>query len=208
MNACTRCAKPILPTAIICPHCGAAVDTGAASAHAARPVVEEDGPSFPVIKVALALFGVGLLVWWLMPVRFPDIQLAPASANADGYDQCAGKQRCVMVFVAPWCSACKQSVGIIKGMMARCEDSSEVGIKPIVGSGRSVQTMEAMAARFGRGVFLDPAGQVLAASGERSVPQWIVVDDEGMLVKTQAGVITNVEMMFQQLDLPNCSLGS
>lgn len=215
MDVCPRCTKPILPTAVVCPHCGANTGTFGGPAEgpsAARPPrvrrsFGEDGPTFPVVKLALVLFAAGLLVWWLLPVKFPDITLSPAGSNPGGYDQCEGKERCIMVFVAPWCPACKQSIGTIKGMLARCAGSSEVGVKAIIGSGRSPQSMEDMAAQIGRGVFLDPGGQVMAAAGERSVPHWIVLDQDGMLIKKQAGVIPNVEVMFKELDLPNCSLG-
>lgn len=209
MDICPRCTGSLGPSSVVCPHCGinTAFYTGPElGPAAARPVATRrprdlDRLRFPVGRLTLILFALGLAGWWLLPVQFPSIPLAPARANAAGHDPCAGKQRCVLVFLAPWCPACKISLGTVRGLMTRFADSDRVGIKPVIGNGRNPSSMEEMAAQIGPGTFLDPAGRIMTAAGVSSVPHWFVLDDQGFLLKKVAGVIPNVPAMISELDL-------
>jgi thiol-disulfide isomerase/thioredoxin len=194
----------------VCPHCG--TNTGFYSGPevglaATRTTAARGRPGlpapwrFPVVRLSLVLFALGLLGWWFVPVQLPVLGLTPARANAAGADACVGKRRCVVVFVAPWCPACKLSVGVIRAMMEHYSGPGEVGVKPVVGSGRSSVSMEEMADQLGPGTFLDPAGSIMRAAGEKSVPHWFVVDERGFLIKKVAGLIPNLQGMIQELDL-------
>ncbi len=162
---------------------------------------------FPVIKLTLVLFAAGMLVWWLLPRKLDEVMLTPARANATGRDPCAGKACCVLVYLAPWCPACKLSLPVVQGLQRHYAGSPAVGIKPVVGGGRSRENMEQMAADFGDGAFVDPSGSLMRAAGAETVPQWLVVDAEGFLIEQMPGVLPDVQAMITELDLGQCEPG-
>lgn len=206
MAACPHCHMQLYGQPSVCPHCGANTSIFPNSG-ANEPPASSSAKygfqrwSFPVVKLTFVLWALGMAVWWFLPTPFPKLHLQPAAANASGYDPCEGKQYCVVVFMAPWCSACKATMPVVKSMMAQYSSSTMIGIKPVIGSGRSMASMEKMAAKIGTGTFLDPGGQVMQAADKNTVPHWFVIDSDGLLEKEMAGVIPNKFAMITQLGL-------
>src|SRR5438552_410846 len=48
-------------------------------------------------------------------------------------DPCFGKQRCVIEYVAPWCPACRGSIGFSNALYRKLTTSTAVGMKIVVG---------------------------------------------------------------------------
>jgi thiol-disulfide isomerase/thioredoxin len=62
--------------------------------------------------------------------------------------KCEGKKQCLLVYVAPWCSACHQMTPSFQEFQNLSRQNPDVGIKIIVGAGRSVEENNQMAKNF------------------------------------------------------------
>ncbi len=90
---------------------------------------------------------------------------------------------------------------IVKSLMDQYSSSTSIGIKPVIGSGRTRESMEKMAAKIGTGSFIDPAGEVMQAASKNTVPHWFVIDSDGVLKNEMAGVLLNKFAMISKLGL-------
>lgn len=208
MDVCPKCTK-MIGSSVICPHCGAntafydgpEMGPGAArKPELRRRSYEPERRGFPVVWLTLVLFVIGLAVWYFLPVRLADLHLTPAVANAGGIDPCLDRSHCVLVYVAPWCPACKRSIGTIRGLMSKFNPAGKIGIKAVIG-GRNPKKMETMAAEIGPATYLDTLGRFWASTGAKSIPHWFVIDDQGYVVKKFPGAIPNVDAMSVELGL-------
>ncbi|MGI5861583.1 MAG: zf-TFIIB domain-containing protein [Myxococcales bacterium] len=158
-----------------------------------------DRRELPLGKIILGALVLLLVAWWAWPVKLAEVDLKPVAANALS-DPCEGKERCVVVVVAPWCPACKKAVPIINSMQERFKDSPRVGIKPVVAYDTESKLLD-MARKISGRVYLDPPGTLMKEMGDRGVPYWYVVNDSGNVVESMAGVITVVQAQIEKLGL-------
>jgi hypothetical protein len=91
-------------------------------------------------------------------------------------DPCAGRTRCVVVYLAPWCGACKLSLPLIANLRRELE-ARTIGFRIVVGSGPA-EALRAMAAQIGGRVQLDERGEFARAAGVRSFPSWWLLDGQ------------------------------
>ena len=156
-------------------------------------------PRDPPIGTLLLVVLAGLLAaWWFWPVKLADVGLKPASSSTIG-DPCTGKERCVVVVLAPWCRACKVAVPIVNDMEKRFQ-GSKVGIKPVIAYDVEDKLLQ-MAKGVAGKVFLDPSGRLMKEMGDKGVPHWYVVDGSGTVVKSTSGVIPQLQPQIEQLGL-------
>lgn len=102
------------------------------------------------IFIALVMSGFVLL---RQKLRTPP-KASPALSALASTNQCEGKKSCLLVYVAPWCPACHSMSPAFKLWKEKAE-SSDCGVKIIVGKERRDGDNEAMAAQFGTGVLID-----------------------------------------------------
>jgi thiol-disulfide isomerase/thioredoxin len=103
------------------------------------------------------------------------------SEDASPYYSCAA-QRCVDVYVAPWCPHCKN---VTPGILKLKEYLKSVGVpmRVTVGMDSEGPVLE-YASTFGKDTMLDPGGKAKPATG---VPNFCVYEDGGKVVKRLAG---------------------
>ena len=97
-------------------------------------------------------------------------------------DPCYGKEKCIVVYVAPWCPACEASADTIREMSRRWNGSnrdSNRGIKVMVGAD-SVAKCRQKAAAFGTFAMVDENGDFARQHSVNSYPSWIVFDRNGV----------------------------
>lgn len=142
---------------------------------------------------------VAAVVWWRWPRTLVDVPLETA-ASTTGEDPCAFTERCVIVYMAPWCGACRQSVRIIDALHARWEDRDDIGIKVVLGrDGRDA--LEGMAASTRAAAYLDVDGTYWEKNGGRGFPHWIVTDAANRQRRTVSGTAMHVPSMLHHLRL-------
>jgi len=139
----------------------------------------------------------------LPATELPAVGDASDPANAP----CAGRERCVTVYLSPWCPVCTQTVPVIQALRRRAAATKHVGVRIIIG-GDARPRLEALAQRVGGTVHLDEAGAFARGAGARSVPRWWVTDPRRKVLADFAGgmpgtvpVQLGLMSVLEQLDL-------
>lgn len=104
-------------------------------------------------------------------------------------DPCLQKQRCVVVYLTPWCPHCRTLKPVVVELHRIIQEQVPlVGFKVVVGKD-SQKSLKDFAAAFGSSidVHFDPSGAFFRNAGGSGVPAWFVWDDQGVLVKSMAG---------------------
>jgi hypothetical protein len=131
--------------------------------------------------------------------HYPDLALSP-SASSSSVNPCQGKDRCVVVNVAPWCSACKNSLETITALQEKARTSESLGVITVISSAK-VAALNEMAATIGESSFLDPEGKVLDALGVRSIPYWLTMDKNKKILASFSGTVAPRDAHFRKLGL-------
>ena len=122
--------------------------------------------------------------------KVPEVSLpyVQDSANSMGLaiDPCSGKQRCVLVYVAPWCPACKVAIGFIKQLREYLSRANKVGLQVVVGLDKE-ESLRNMAESIGGVVYIDREGRMKRAAGIGGIPSWVVWNWERKVVARTAG---------------------
>ena len=103
-------------------------------------------------------------------------------ASGGPADYCALKDRCLAVYVAPWCPACNSIAPLLKKSLAASRTKKEFGMKIFVGQERQPGHNDRVAAEFGPGTFVDADGTVLAKLGVSYFPSFFVLDKQGEIL--------------------------
>ena len=101
--------------------------------------------------------------------------------------RCAGAKGCLIVYVAPWCGPCKQS---LPGDRALADFVKDRGIETtfVVGMDSMPKCVE-MARSIGREVLVDTSGAWAKKMNIRGVPHFLVTAPDGSVKKRQAGAL-------------------
>lgn len=98
-------------------------------------------------------------------------------------DPCLYKERCVIVYVAPWCPACHGAVDFLNALTRRVQRSAKVGMKIIIGMDARPKLTE-MSRLFVGPTFLDDAGKFQQSLRVQSVPTAWVADHDGKILRS------------------------
>jgi alkanesulfonate monooxygenase SsuD/methylene tetrahydromethanopterin reductase-like flavin-dependent oxidoreductase (luciferase family) len=123
-----------------------------------------------------------------------------------GPDECAQAERCLAVYLAPWCPECRRSGELVNELRARAALSPSVGFKVIVGRDDE-DALAKYASRVGGAVYYDYDGDFWSQLGADGVPAWVTWDAEGRVLEkiygrpvgAPAHVLVN--QMSEELDL-------
>ncbi len=107
--------------------------------------------------------------------------------------------RCLTIYVAPWCPYCTQLTPVID-QMARDLQSEGVSVALIVGSD-SLGKVKAYAKKYSVPVYEDANGDYYRSIGVTAVPYFAVTNASGKIVETMLGGYTSVASMRQELGI-------
>lgn len=110
----------------------------------------------------------------------PELSLADAAGRETFLPECP-KARCLTVYVAPWCPACRSSTAIIRELQAHLA-TVDVPVRVVVGADVP-EKVRAYALEFGDATLLDPDKRWSVGG----VPHFFVSDAAGGVHKEQAG---------------------
>jgi thiol-disulfide isomerase/thioredoxin len=105
-----------------------------------------------------------------------------ANTGAASGSSCQGKALCGVIYVAPWCPACKQAAPTFKKFLQSSWDHKEHGLEIFVGKGEPQANLEE-AITFGRGAAADQSGEKFKVLGIRQYPSFFVQDAQGKILK-------------------------
>ena len=114
--------------------------------------------------------------------KLPDVRLPTLGGPLGPSLAACATEKCLTVVVAPWCGVCHQvTPDIVR--LRRFLDKAGVGSRVVVGLSQELEELKGMAALFGSDSLLDPDGALNA----RGVPQFIVTDRSGAVIKRVSG---------------------
>ncbi|MEB8433020.1 TlpA disulfide reductase family protein [Cocleimonas sp. KMM 6892] len=155
----------------------------------------------------LYLLGIIGLVAFLFFGQSSDMPTANLQVhNEDPYNEMDGSVggrclggKCLTVYVAPWCPACKSLRPTIIDMVETLEKEG-IEVKVIIGKD-SQQATEQYAKSYPFPVLLDPQGDFFQKANQRGVPFFMVSDSKGKVVSQMAGGTTHIPTMREQLKI-------
>lgn len=159
------------------------------------------------MKVKIIIGIVALIVFFVVtrPKALPEFSLLAYDGSAQtekGQQRVGGScetEKCLTVYVAPWCPACRRATGMINELVASLE-SAGYQCQVIVGSD-NLESLKAYAGEFNKPVLLDGDREFFNQVNVRAVPFFVVSDWRGNVLKELRGGSTNVGMMRNRLDI-------
>lgn len=158
------------------------------------------GPSGTTILVVLAaVAGAG---WFLLrkPQRVASAALPRLTAEgaptgeSGSAERCTGEKGCLIVYVAPWCGPCKQSLPHDRAL-ADLVKTRGIETTFVVGMD-SLPKCQEMARAIGREVLVDEKGTWARKMGISGVPHFLVTNTNGKVLKRQAGALLGAPEEF------------
>jgi thiol-disulfide isomerase/thioredoxin len=129
------------------------------------------------IVAGILLFSLGFAVKNQQAVKKRSTEYDRAIASRA--DPCTGKKTCVVVYMAPWCPACKQVLPAVIQLLAKTKTAKSLGAKVYVGRGESPVDDEKMAREIGAGAFTDTDLTMHKKLKVGYYPAFFVMDSEG-----------------------------
>ncbi|MFZ4714593.1 MAG: TlpA family protein disulfide reductase [Bacteriovoracaceae bacterium] len=144
---------------------------------------------FLILVVALCLY----LSWDKYKLRLlaPN-KLPSTTAKNTQVPNCLEKKQCAVIYVAPWCPSCDQMAPQIQGFLNNSLNHPEIGVKVIIGQGRSTDENEQKAQDYRsqckdksiyKDIFIDSDSSLKNSLGVNYYPTFMVVNTEGRVEK-------------------------
>jgi len=125
------------------------------------------------------------------------MQLTDASSG-ERRALCKGKKACLVVYVSPWCPACKRQLPFIKEIASTVQGYPGIGLEVIMGWDRRAKLIE-MAQGLGLDALLDDRGSFAAAASVSSVPSWYLFSNGSLNRALSPGRESAAEFLRQTL---------
>jgi thiol-disulfide isomerase/thioredoxin len=103
---------------------------------------------------------------------------------------CLGRTRCLIVYLAPWCPACRQTKSFIPYMREVISDHENAGLMVVVGKGwGNFKGGYDMARDIGGQVYIDAEASYwrVLRKEANAVPAWVMFDGLGNAIETETG---------------------
>lgn len=147
--------------------------------------------------ISLLIF-VAYLTGFFSPRKFPS--LLNAQSGSPVTDYCLLKQRCLVVYLAPWCPACKASIGLIRATQHFAESNPKIGVQLIVGMD-SNNKLQKFAEELGGSTFVDSSNRIQDSVSVGGVPSWFVLDKDRNILNRGSGLPAGIERQSEQFQL-------
>jgi len=140
--------------------------------------------------LVLLVAGLGLFVFYKRQAdQARTAQITSARGLASGDHNCKGTEKCVLVYVAPWCPGCKQlKPHFLRAIKQGRSASRKLGFRVVVGQGTPEQNREE-AASFGPSAAVDADGSLKTAYGVSGYPSFLLVDQNQKLIAEGQGAV-------------------
>jgi thiol-disulfide isomerase/thioredoxin len=157
------------------------------------------------MKKLVILIAIGVFGWFInLPEDMPRASLDQYK-NArlvDEYVEVGGackQDKCLIVYVAPWCPSCKSLTPMINELV---KSASNDGVKATVVIGKDAMAKVLNYSKhYDAPILADANGSFFKQIGARGVPYFVVTDSNGKRMSEMSGGYHSVDQMRTQLDL-------
>jgi hypothetical protein len=95
-------------------------------------------------------------------------------------DGCNDKDRCITVYVAPWCPVCKSSQSTMRLMHNYFETKrTDIGLNVVIGADKPENNAKERDLLSPLSAVTDDSGEIMRANAVSAFPTWIVRDRTG-----------------------------
>ncbi len=157
------------------------------------------------MKRIAILLAVGALGWLMsLPEDMPYAQLnqyqnARQTGEVIKVGGACEKDRCLVVYVAPWCPACKSLTPMINNLVSEL-DRDGISATVVIGKDSMNNVLE-YSKRYKGAILADANGRYFKDIGAKGVPYFAVSDGNGKRLAEMSGGYKDVQQMRAQLDI-------
>ncbi|MES2854947.1 MAG: hypothetical protein V4692_03735 [Bdellovibrionota bacterium] len=111
-------------------------------------------------------------------------------SQAEVFDGCKDKERCITAYVAPWCPVCKDNhptFRLLDSYLAK--RMPNVGFNLVIGAAKPEENAKEKEILAPLNSVIDDSGDIMKANAIEGFPTWIVRDREGKEIYRTAGGI-------------------
>jgi thiol-disulfide isomerase/thioredoxin len=128
--------------------------------------------------------------------QYAQAQLLKPSVDVGGPCQ---QDKCLIVYVAPWCPSCKSLTPMINDLFG---DLTAEGISTSIVIGKDSMTkVLAYSREYTSSILVDASGDYFRKIGAEGVPYFAVTNRAGKRINTMSGGYRSVREMRAQLDI-------
>lgn len=109
------------------------------------------------------------------------------------------QEKCLLVYVAPWCPSCKSLTPMINQLVASVS-SDGIEATVVIGNDDMNQVLD-YSKRYNKAVLADASGAFFDLIGAKGVPYFAVIDSNAKRISEMSGGYISVETMRTQLNL-------
>ena len=157
------------------------------------------------MKKIIALLTIALFGWFInLPDDMPRASLEPydKARLVEEYVEVGGaceQDKCLIVYVSPWCSACKALTPMINQLVSKVNND---GIEATVVIGNdSMRKVLDYSKNYDTPILADASGAFFDQIEAKGVPFFVVTDSNGKRISEMSGGYPSVEKMRSQLKL-------
>lgn len=200
MAKCYKCGSAEAEVGLLCRECVdhtrqiKAVGQSQFTAHEAA-AAERPASLFSLERILPAAFIIFILFFLARSFGAFGYGTLPAHST----DSCSGKRRCLVVVLAPWCSACEASIPFVQAVGRYVAGKRDLGLQILI-SLDSSEKVTRLARRVGSGAQVELEGSIYKALGGGGVPKWGLIDSERTVLKRGSGLpggLTESHPQFQ-----------
>lgn len=155
---------------------------------------------FIIIVVLLVGFG----YWYNLPASIPSATLDQYQGErrintAVPVGGSCSESRCLIVYVAPWCSSCRKLTPTIDELAKELK-SEGIPVSIVVGHD-SLDKVKAYAKKYSEPIYEDARGDYFQALETRGVPFFATTDSKGKIKSSLSGGFDSIDRMREELEL-------
>ncbi len=144
------------------------------------------------------LIGFSLFLWKQNHERVERSRQAEyARALASAEDGCEGRKFCGVIYLAPWCPACRVHVPRFREFLAQARTRKDTGLRIVVGQGKSEAQNLEMAQAIGPGSVIDSDGSIARKLRVNRFPSFFVLAEDQKVVHEGAAAQQWVSESFR-----------
>ena len=155
-------------------------------------------------KIAI-LLAIGLFGWFInLPEDMPHAQLTryDNARLVDEYVDVGGaceSDKCLIVYVAPWCPSCKSLTPMINSLVS---ELGREGVNTTIVIGKdSMKNVLDYSKRYDMAILADANGRFFKSIGAKGVPYFAVTDTNGKRISEMSGGYRSIDQMRAELEI-------